>query len=96
MKSGWLESGRQQRRNLGIGRLQRVIGIRAIHRLEGEVCAFEQQPRFLERGERVLESRGRLLVADRGDLGLLLGNPGEQRGKIVAVLDAREIGSLEG
>ena len=85
----------EERRGLRVGRLQRVVGVGAIHGRKSEARALEHLTRPLERRQRVVERRRRWVVGDGQDLALLLRHAGEERGQIVAVLDPREIGRLQ-
>jgi len=83
-----------ERRSLGVGRLELVVGVGAVDCREGKTDALEQQPGALHRRHRIVERRGRGLIGDRGNFALLLRHAGEDRGKIIAVLDPREIGGV--
>ena len=67
----------EQWRSLGVGRLQRVVGVGAVDCRESEVRALEHLARPLERRQRVVEGRRRGVVGDRQHFALLLRHSGE-------------------
>jgi len=85
----------EQRRGLRVRRLQRVIGVRAVDRLERILRTFEQEARTFHLSDGIVECRGGLLVCDGSDLALLLGHAGKHRREVIFILDPREVGSLE-
>ena len=68
--------GREQRRGLGVRRLERIVRVCAVDSTEREVRPLQKQARALKRDERVVERRLSRIVGDRQDFALLLGHSG--------------------